>query len=328
MVYYEPLYPSTAPNKLWTATRISTILHQEMYTGVTYYGKTRTKSIKINHKRKTIVLAKLPKDKWVKIPVPHLATIDRETFEAVHARKERNVRLQLRNNRHKYLMTEHLRCSCGRSIGGYKDTRGNPRYKCRTYWNSSEAHCIDKEHSITCSKIDNLVWDWICNLLSDEQALEEGLNKMIEGNKDETGDKRNKLEKLKNLITKHENSIERLINELSEGIYDDEFTRKIFQEKINENKEVIKELQKGRKQLEAELAQVELTEDFRQEIHSIAAQVRDNLVGASWEQKRAVMDKLDLKAVFRYNDGDRLLDLSCSLSPEGLSYDLQENNLL
>jgi len=28
------------------------------------------------------------------------------------------------------------------------------------------------------------IWDWICNLLTDEQALEDGLEKLIERNKD------------------------------------------------------------------------------------------------------------------------------------------------
>jgi hypothetical protein len=52
------------------------------------------------------------------------------------------------------------------------------------------------------------------------------------------------------------------------------------------------------------------------------------LSDATYQNKRAVMDKLDLKAVFRVDDGARWLDLTCSLSPEGLSYDLQENNCL
>ena len=37
---------------------------------------------------------------------------------------------------------------------------------------------------------------------------------------------------------------------------------------------------------------------------------------------QTLMDKLDLKAVFRYEDAYRWLDLTCNLSPEGLSYTL------
>ena len=56
----------------------------------------------------------------------------------------------------------------------------------------------------------------------------------------------------------------------------------------------------------------------------MAAQVRNNISKATFDNKRAVMDKLDLHAVFRYEDDIRWLDLTCNLSPEGLSYDLHE----
>lgn len=76
-------------------------------------------------------------------------------------------------------------------------------------------------------------------------------------------------------------------------------------------------------QLESELKQVELTEDFRQEIKVMAAQVRDKLSDATFDGKRAVMDKLNLEAVFRIENDIRWLDLRCNLSPDGLAYDLQ-----
>jgi hypothetical protein len=95
--------------------------------------------------------------------------------------------------------------------------------------------------------------------------------------------------------------------------------------KLKENTEVIKELQKEQKHIEAELAQVELTEDFRKEIKAMAAQVRGKISKASFDNKRAVMEKLDLKAVFRYEEDIRLLDLTCNLSPDGLSYDIQQS---
>jgi hypothetical protein len=56
----------------------------------------------------------------------------------------------------------------------------------------------------------------------------------------------------------------------------------------------------------------------------MAAQVRDKISKASFDNKRAVMDKLDLKAVFRVEDDMRWLDLTCNLSPDGLGYDLEE----
>jgi site-specific DNA recombinase len=221
--------PSTQPNKKWTISRLHRILHKEIYAGVYYYGKTRTKS----KGGKKIILAKLPKEEWIKIPVPHLAVIDQQTFQEVEARKARNIELQLRNNKHQYLMTGHFRCKCGKIMSGYKMSDGSPRYKCMSHWKSpGKKSCPTAKHSIVCHKIDDLAWDWIIQLLTDEHSLEDGLNKMIENNRDETGTKRSRLETLEKLITKRERSIDRLVSELSEGEYSDEFTRNIFKEKI------------------------------------------------------------------------------------------------
>ena len=312
--------PSTAPNKEWTKARIHRILHQPIYSGTCYYGKTRTKT----KGGKKIILARLPKEQWIKIPVPHLAIIDQNTFEAVEVRKARNIKLQLRHGKRRYLMSGHFRCTCGKVMSGYM-REGYLRYQCSTHFPSpGRKQCPKHNRSSVCHKVDDLVWDWITQLLTDEQSLEDGLDKMIENNRDETGTRRSRFDTLGKLIAKREVSIKRLVTELSEGEYSDEFTRNIFKEKIKENTEVIKELQKERDYLEAELAQVELTEDFRKEIRAMAAQVRNNISKATFDNKRAVMDKLDLHAVFRYEDDIRWLDLTCNLSPEGLSYDLHE----
>jgi len=130
------------------------------------------------------------------------------------------------------------------------------------------------------------------------------------------------------LITEHEQNIEPLVTELSEGVYEDEFTRKIFQEKIKDNSVIIKELKEERERLEAELSQIELTDDFRQEVKEMASKVRKNLSDATFNGKRTVMDKLDLRAIFRYEDGTRWLDLSCNLFPEWLSCNILEANIL
>ena len=45
----------------------------------------------------------------------------------------------------------------------------------------------------------------------------------------------------------------------------------------------------------------------------MAAQISDKLSNAGYDNKRAVMDKLDVNMVFRVEEDDRWLDASCSL---------------
>lgn len=214
-----------ANSKKWTITNVRRILLREIYAGVTYYGKTKTKT----KGKKKIIIANLLKEEWIKIPVPHLAVIDRQTFEAVEARKERNIQLQTRNNKRRYLMSGHFRCgTCGQVMVGSKK-ESYLRYQCSTHWKRpGYESCPTSNRSIACHKVDDLIWDWICQLLTDDAALEEGLNKMVETNRSQTGTRRKRLETLQKLIAKRERSIKRLMDELNDGAYEDEYTRNLF----------------------------------------------------------------------------------------------------
>ena len=106
------------------------------------------------------------------------------------------------------------------------------------------------------------------------------------------------------------------MGELDDGEYEDKFTRSLFRQKIKENSDLIKELNRERDRLEAELAQVEITTEFQQEIKAMAAQISIKLSNAGFDDKRAVMDMLDVKVVFRFEEDARWLDASCSLTPE------------
>ncbi len=143
---------------------------------------------------------------------------------------------------------------------------------------------------------------------------------MVQDNMRQTGVKRRKLEILKKLINDHECNILRLIDELNDGNYKDDYTRNVFRQKINENSIAVKELEKELKELEVELAQIEVTEGFQQEIKAMAAQIQGKLSNATFDGKRALLDKLDIKVVFQVEGKSKWLDVSCSLisAPESV----------
>ena len=210
--------PTPTRGKKWSNIAVHRILGHEIYAGMTYYGKTRTR-MKGNKK----IVIKLPKDQWLEIPVLHLAVIDRQTFEAADARKERNRQLSRRNRKRHYLLSGHFRCgTCGQVMVGYH-RQGHLRYQFTTHWTRPGMEsCPTSNRSIVCHKVDDLVWDWIYQLLTDDAALEEGLNKMVENNKSQTGTRRKRLDIIEKLIVKRERSISRLMDELNDGAYEDE----------------------------------------------------------------------------------------------------------
>lgn len=212
-------------------------------------------------------------------------------------------------------MSGHFRCGTwGQVMVGCKK-ESYLRYQCSTHWKRpGYESCPTSNRSIACHKVDDLIWDWISQLLTDDAALEDGLNKVVENNIGQTGTRRKRLDTLEKLIDKRERSIQRLMGELNDGAYEDEYTRNLFRQSIKENADMIKELQKEQDRLEAEFAQVEITAEFQQEIKAMAAQIREKLSNAPYDGKRAVMDKLDVKVVFRFEEDAWRLDASCNLS--------------
>lgn len=72
-------------------------------------------------------------------------------------------------------------------------------------------------------------------------------------------------------------------------------------------------LERKKAQLEAELAQGELTPAQRISILTMARQVQDRLGAATFEQKRELFDLMDLRVQLRNGEAGRWLDLVCIL---------------
>ncbi len=77
----------------------------EIYTGRTYYGKSR-------YIDETRIIQ--PKDKWIPIEVPELKIIEPDTFYKAKERFSRNKELSRRNSKNIYLLSGFFRCGeCG-----------------------------------------------------------------------------------------------------------------------------------------------------------------------------------------------------------------------
>lgn len=306
--------PSAKREKGWNNVTVSRILNNEIYAGTTYYGKTRCRM-----KGKKRIVVNLPREEWIPIQVDELAVIDKSTFEIAQARKNRNKELAKRNKKRNYLMSGHFRCgTCGQVMTGYC-LRGYLYYQCKTkHPKPNKKPCATANRSIITHRVDDAVWDWIRELLTDDDTLDEGLNKMLENNRKQNSTKFKRLDTLEKMITKTDNGINRLTNELVEGDYEDEFTREIFREKINEQSDTLKSLKKEQHRISVELAHVEITDDFRGEIKEMAAKIRHRLDVINFQEKRKIMDMLNVKVVFRVDGDARWLEATCELIPDSI----------
>jgi len=149
-------------------------------------------------------------------------------------------------------------------------------------------------------------------LLSDDDNLRQGLQELVEKRKNELNPKMEKLESIKELITDADNKINRLVSELSK--YDDDVVLSAIREKINTVSTNRESLEDERARLGTELSQLVISEEMEEQILILAAQVREKLPGASYEEKRRILDMLDVQIALYYGDDkDTHIEIICQI---------------
>ncbi len=298
----------------WTPNRIQRILRNELYAGVYHWGKTRM--VKKGYQQQGKRVKQLQED-WIRLDVPELAIVDKETYDLTQIRIERNKRLSKRNRKYEYLMTGFLRCgNCGCAVVGHAITRKRRKriffYRCGSQFKTYKAKvCTAINKRTIAYKIDNAVWEWLKSILLDKNALEMGLNKLTKNRSQLTDSKIRRLEIVHKLIDDTEKSLQRLVTEMANhgnNIVINAFRNEIDIATIRLNA-VIEE----RDRLEDELKQIEFSDDQRKCILAFAEKIQDKVNDASYNNKRHLLDVLDVQAVLYYENERKWLEITCAI---------------
>jgi len=304
------------PNKranattLWHPVTVRKILHNEIYIGTTYWGKSRV----VNKKR-----VFLPREKWIPIDVPELAFIDPEMFDVVKRKAKRNLELSKRNRKGEYLLVGFFRCGhCGSTVCGhsrkYKSGNVGYYYRCGNHWRQfmGEEKCGIKHIDTVQYKIDNAVWDWIKNLLSDKVALEAGLDEMESRKADEIEPMRQRLENIDAMIKETKDQMRRIIREMAQ--HDDEIILDAFRHEIDQYSSNIDALQVEHERIVDALSTVELTDIQKDRILDTASKIIEGLDIAKYEDKRKVLEILNVQVTIYYDEHGKRVEVTCAIS--------------
>jgi site-specific DNA recombinase len=311
-----PHYRSNASER-WIPATVRGILVNEIYAGRTYYGKTRMikKSEFQRHGKRT----KMDYKDWIPIDAPELAIVERDIFEAVQDRARRNQERAKRNQKREYLMTGHFRCGACNSAMAGSASRPNGYltvyYRCGNHWRSikNEA-CPNMNKTVIRDKVDSAVWNWLADLLKDDQAIIDGIRDMRERSEAETGPKQRRLEQIDGLIENRRRSIDRLISEL--GDEENEVIKDALKTRVKFLGKEIESLTGERDSLFAELSHRSISPELEAEVLRIAAEIRVELDAPDFETRRYLLDKLNVQAVFQADDTGRWLDVKCGIIPD------------
>jgi site-specific DNA recombinase len=291
--------------RFWHPYTIHSILKNPIYTGITYYGRTKNENGRRIPK---------PPSEWTLIKVPHLAIISVEIFEEAQKRALRNKEFAKRNRKRAYLMSVRLFCGgCGFAMTGFykkfPNGEGESYYRC-FHDRLKRKTCNAPKKQISVRRVDNAVWHWVTSLLEDENNLDEGIRAMMERKEREWGPKKERLETIEALMEESQAKVERLVDELSE--YEGFTVRDVIREKIRAIENEKNMLADEAERLARDLEENDISPDFEDQIKRTAAIIREKITGATIQDKQMVLDALDLKAQYSLEEGrGEVLKISC-----------------
>lgn len=317
-----PEYRSNAA-QYWIPATIKNILNNPIYTGVTHYGK--SKMIGKGKKKRRV---KQPRDEWVEIPVPELAIIPRSLYDAAQVRGKRNLERSRRNQQHEYLLTGHFRCGACNSAMAGNVTRAHGceslYYRCGNHWrNRNGQGCANSGKTIAVNKAEPVVWEWVSNLIKDDETLLAGLRRMAEQREQETAPKQERLRRIIAELGKVDAKITRLVNSLADE--DDATLAGAIKTQLKVFTQQKDAYQEERGLLELDLSKQSITAEYEQRVLARVRNIRKKASNPTFQQIREVLDDLEVQVVFYDDEGGRRLWVKCGVAPDGASITLHHS---
>jgi site-specific DNA recombinase len=284
--------PTPREGKGWHDNTIRRILDAEKLTGVfTYAG--------------------------IRIERPDLAIIDDETWEAARVQRERNKALAKRNRKYEYLLSCRIRCTCGHSMYGstLTDRGGRRIYRCHGRVTGRKHLTGCREPRIDGVEADGKVWGYIEALLTDPDNLRIGLDEMARHREAELEPKKRRLATIEDALERADRKIRRLARAFADA--EDDTTAEAFKAELKRSAREKDTLAAERGMLAAELEQGEISPEVKTSIMNLAQEIQKQVRVASFEQKRKLLEALDVQVRLVRTDKGRALRVTCGFDVEG-----------
>ena len=253
-----------------------------------------------------------PEDNLISVEVP--AIIDRPIWEAAQARRAENKRNAIRNTKYEYLLGRRLVCKCGLKIIKATKTNGDRQYRyyrCPTCNRFRYSHRLCDLPSFRGDEVDNIVWEWVKSLLTDPEAMTQGLEAYQAEREKENQPIREPLEVVDTSLSDNRSQLERLLDLYLSG----DLPKEMFVERRQRLEATIAALDKERVSLVARLEAQTFTPDHIQTIQDFAAAVAEGLEQADqdFETQRHIIETLDVQATLTVEDGKKVIYARCIL---------------
>lgn len=261
-----------------------------------------------------------------KIVIPELRIVDDVMWKRVQARIEENKKHSRRNRKYDYLLVGRFRCVCGGRMSSTPNKKPNGtiylQYRCAEQrWKPHLTQC--REGILRVDVADTRVWNWLCDVLTDDVEFEEGFQQLIANREAELAPKRARLRLVEELIERTERKVKRLVSTFADGDDMDDLTRDAVKAEIKMAGRQREALVVEQEALTTELVEREIAPEAQQAIRELIESVRTRLDNATYEQKRAVLAILDVQVELQRTGAERWLYVTCGLSADSALLDIE-----
>lgn len=300
---------------VWQPAMVTHILKNETYTGVWHFGKTemvndgKESTRKLKPKRGLGKQTSRPKDEWISVPVP--AIIGKVTFQLAQKRLEAN-KAHTRGPKpgHQYLMGKRLRCNrCNYGYRGQYRRTGNWYYLCNGR-RQVVARC--DMPSFSGRQIDETVWDWVKNKLLTPDNVTNGLNYY----QDEQDKNSSRCEERLVAIDEQLATTQKQLDRLIDLYISEEVPRDRYSLRKAKFEAVIAKLKEERNEISAQLLPSQLAPELIRQIKEYFEEIRNRLEDASFEDKRKIIDLLDVSGKLDVENDEKVIYIKCLISPQ------------
>lgn len=274
------------PLGVWGFTSVRRILTNETYAGIWHYRKRKGAGGSQGERAP---------NEWIAVQVQPL--ISREVWESAQRQLLENKRLSARNSRREYLLRGLVRCgSCNRMLTGCPPHSNRTSenwshyYRCtarvRQHKSAGEIVCLQKD--VNGHKLEKVVWDYILELMTDPDRLEQGLREAQRQEQKARQPRADRLQLVAKLIQEIESEATHLANSLKDvnqgGVVANALNRR-SEELDHQYAALLKE----QIELQEQLSTPALTDEEITQIHRYRKSFNRGIENPTFEDKRKVL---------------------------------------
>jgi site-specific DNA recombinase len=268
----------------WNVTTLRAILTNPVYTGRVYAGRIQSAPRRVR-----------PREEWVEVAsVPAIVTP--ELFDRVQGKLAHNRQFARRNNTaHPYLLRALVSCGvCGLACIGRCLPTGHRYYCCSGKRSIAHPHrdASCPSRFIPAEQVEALVWDDLCRLLSDPEAVRRALERAHGGQW-----LPQELRARREALRRGQAVIQRQVDRLTEAYLAGALGLEEYRRRRGELERQGNAPAGQGRQLEAQVDRKVEIARLGLSLEAFCRRVREGLDGATWEQKRRLVEWLVARVV-------------------------------